>query len=376
MVKQLKQAVIWAIDNFPGKKAIVFESLPNFADNTRPVFDEMMRRGLDKTYTMYWWVSKKDAALPEYPNVKYLYTGSFWGKLRYRWVTIRAKALICCNNFLPEKHPRQKAFYLTHGTALKGLNGYFAPEGISYMLVASEHVRPTMARDFHVAPEGVYALGYPRNDVLTRPGRDLKKVFSGDFRKVVVWYPTFRQHKNGAKTGVSSGLPVLHDAQAAIRLNAVAKENGVLIVAKPHFAQDLSYIKAYDLSNILFIDDSFFVKNGLSSYEFVGSCDAMITDYSSIFFDYLLCDKPIAVIWEDIEEYRKNPGFSMDPDVYMSGSHKIYTLEDYEDFLRSVAGGQDPYREERNRLCALLNYAADGENARRVTDFIIEKANL
>ena len=204
----------------------------------------------------------------------------------------------------------------------------------------------------------------------------MSQFFKGDYKKIIVWYPTFRQHKNGLKTNSANALPVLHDAQNAVALNETARKYGVLVVAKPHFAQDLSYIKQYDLSNIVFIDDDFFVKNNLSSYEFVGSCDGLITDYSSIFFDYLLCDKPVAVIWEDIDDYRNNPGFAMDPEVYMAGSHKIYTLEDFEDFLRSVAAEEDPYKEERRKLNALLNYAADGKNTQRVTDFIVEKAKL
>lgn len=376
MVDKLKRAIKWIISILPGRKYIVFESKPDFSDNTRAVFNEMIIRGLDKKYKMYWWVSGRDKVMPEHPRTGYLHADSFWGLQRYRWVTLRAKALICCNLFLQEAHGNQKSFYLTHGTALKGLKNYCVPEGISYMLVASEHVRPTMARDFHMEQDSVFALGYPRNDVLTKPGRNLKKIIPGEYMKVIVWYPTFRQHKGGTKTGASNALPVLHDATTAVRLNEVAKENGVLLVVKPHFAQDLSYIKEYDLSNILFIDDSFFVKNKISSYEFVGSCDALITDYSSIFFDYLLCDKPVAVVWEDIEEYRQNPGFSMDPDVYMRGSHKIYTLEDFEKFLGSVSEGEDPYRDERKQLNSLMNYATDGKNSQRVVDFIIEKAKL
>lgn len=376
MIKKRIGPILRLIGGLPGKKTIVFESMPDFSDNTRAVFEEMMSRGIDKKYKLYWLLNDKTSVLREYPDVKYLCTDSVWGALRYHWVTIRAKALICCNTFLTEKHSGQKAFYLTHGTALKGLKDYRVPEGTSYMLVASEHVRPTMARDFHMPPEAVYALGYPRNDVLTRPGRNLKALFPGEFRKVVVWYPTFRQHKNGAKTGAANALPVLHDGDAAVKLNAVARECGVLLVAKPHFVQDISYIQKFALSNIRFIDDGFFRQHNITSYEFVGSCDALITDYSSIYFDYLLCGKPAAVIWEDIEEYRVDPGFAMDPEKYMKGSHKIYTLGDFEEFLRCVAAGEDPYREEREELNALLNYASDGKNSQRVTDFIIQKANL
>ena len=376
MLQKVKNLAKRMLDKLPGGNYIVFESKPNFADNTRAVFDEMQRRGLHKKYRMYWWVPDKNDDLPSFPNTGYLDLNTYWNQLQFRWITNRARCQICCNRFLITSIPGHKAFYLTHGTALKKLNDYYLPEGISYTLIASESVREVMARELRADPDTLIPLGYPRNDALTQHKKDLHKLFSGDFRKVVVWYPTFRQHKNGLKTDSGNALPVLHDAENAIALNEAAREYGVLVVAKPHFMQDLSYIKQYDLSNIVFIDDDFFVKNNLSSYEFVGSCDGLITDYSSIFFDYLLCDKPVAVIWEDIEDYRRNPGFAMDPEEAMKGAHKIYTLEDYREFLRVISLDEDPFRQERQAQNLRFNLAVDGKNTQRVTDFIIEKANL
>ena len=376
MMQKVKNAAKQLLDKLPGGNYIVFESIPVCSDNSRAVFDEMQRRGLQKKYKMYWWVPDKKADLPKFPNTSYLDLKTRWNRLQFRWVTNRAKCQICCNSFLTASLPTHKAFYLTHGTALKKLNDYYLPEGISHTVIASEHVREPMARELRADPETLVPLGYPRNDALQCAARDMHTLFPGDFKKVVVWYPTYRQHKGGMKTASSNALPVLHDGQSAIALNETAKKLGVLLVVKPHFAQDLSYIRQYELSNILFIDDRFFTEHRISSYEFVGSCDALITDYSSIFFDYLLCDKPVAVIWEDIEDYRKNPGFAMDPETYMRGSHKIYSLTDFQQFLGSLAAGEDPYAQERRELNALLNHSNDAQNARRVTDFIVETAKL
>ena len=165
-------------------------------------------------------------------------------------------------------------------------------------------------------------------------------------------------------------------AENARKLNEVARKNNVLLVVKPHFAQDISYITDCNLSHIRFINDSFFAEHNISSYEFVGSCDALITDYSSIYYDYLLCDKPIAAIWEDIEEYRANPGFAVDVDYYVKGAEKVYTLDDFESFIDRLANGVDLLREERAEINALVNQSTDGKNAARVADFIIEKADL
>lgn len=376
MRRTIKNGILWLLDKLPGGNFILFESKPDFSDNTKAVFDEMQRRGLHKKYKMFWWVADKKADLPKFPNTYYLDQKTFWHRQAFRWVSNRAKCQISCNTFLTSSYPSHKAFYLTHGTALKKLNDYYLPEGVTHTVVASESVKEVMARELHGDIRTFYALGYPRNDALQTGKRNLQELLPGAFQKVIVWYPTYRQHKNGIRTAVQNGLPVLKDSETAIRLNEAAKKHQILLVVKPHFAQDISYITQYDLSNLLFINDSFFQEKGISSYEFVGSCDALITDYSSIYFDFLLCDKPAAVIWEDIEDYRKNPGFAMDPEEAMKGSHKIYTLEDFEEFLRSLAAGEDPYREERRENNARMNCSTDGKNARRVTDFIIEQANL
>ena len=219
-------------------------------------------------------------------------------------------------------------------------------------------------------------LGYPRNDALTGKKFNLKELFSTECEKVIVWYPTFRQHKAGFSTAANHALPIIHNEEFALSLNECAKRNGVLIVLKPHFAQDLSYIKRLSMSNIKFIDDSFFEKNNISSYEFVGSTDALISDYSSIYYDYTLCDKPIAVIWEDIEEYKKNPGLIDDYEKYLAGAEKIYTLDELLGFVERVSSGIDLNREQREQIKNLVNISDDGKNTCRVVDFIIEKAKL
>ena len=148
-----------------------------------------------------------------------------------------------------------------------------------------------------------------------------------------------------------------------------------MIVLKPHFAQDVSCVKDLGLSNILFIDDGFFAKNNISSYEFVGGCDALISDYSSIYYDYTLCDKPIAVVWEDIEEYKQKPGLIENYEYYLQGAEKIYTLEELMGFVERVSNGEDLLRDERRDIRDLCNYSCDGKSSKRVVDYILEKIN-
>ena len=161
----------------------------------------------------------------------------------------------------------------------------------------------------------------------------------------------------------------------AERLNLVARENNVLIIVKPHFVQDNSLFSVIDMSNIWMIDDSFFDQYGFTSYEMLASSDALLTDYSSVYFDYMLCDKPTGVVWEDIDSYREHPGFAMDLDNYMKGAEKIYNIDDLCQFVSLVARNEDRLQNERREIRDVVNFSTDGKNAARVVDFITEKAN-
>ena len=373
----LKKVLMSLIIILPGKKSIVFESVPNYSDSPKAVFDELVRRGYGKKYKLVWWHQEKHASCARPQDCICLSKATLAGRFLLWYHKLRAKCLISCNHFLETVKDGQVAVYITHGTVIKQTgSGYVLPEGVDYAIVASEHVREVMASDLEADINKFYGLGYPRNDALQKKDMDLRPLFPVDYEKIVVWYPTFRQHKNGYTTASQNALPILHNAENARKLNEIASRSGVLLVVKPHFAQDISYIEDCNLSHIRFINDSFFEKHQISSYEFVGSCDALITDYSSIYYDFLLCDKPVAAIWEDIEEYRINPGFAVDVDYYVKGAEKIYNLDDFEAFIHRIAKEEDILRKERAEINALVNHSTDGKNAERVVDFIIEKAGL
>ena len=361
----------------PAGNYIMFESVPNLSDSPKAVYDEFVARGYADKYQFVWWLYDDNAPCPELPNTVYVSRNGLWNSVVFWYYLLRSKCLISCNRFMETFTQHQISVYITHGMVIKNTgSGYCLPEKVDHVVVSSEAVREIMAEDLCGDLGKFHGFGYPRNDVLHNASVDLHQYFEIPFRKVAVWYPTFRQHKNGKKTGTVNALPIIHDAQKAKQLNEIASRHGVLLVVKPHFAQDISYITNCDLSNIKFIDDRFFAKNGISSYEFVGSCDALITDYSSIYYDYLLCDKPVAAVWEDIEDYRKNPGFAVDVDFYLKGAEKIYTLEDFETFIAHISAEEDVLATERAEINQIVNYSVDGKNTHRVVDFIVQQAKL
>ncbi|MBR3241278.1 MAG: CDP-glycerol glycerophosphotransferase family protein [Parasporobacterium sp.] len=383
--KRIKQGIFNFIGMFT-KPCIIFESQPPFSDNTKPVYDELVRRGFLKKFKMVWYI--KEHLYAELHGKKAVYYKPEAGKgiidiARRSSIFYKTKAIICCNSFLPSSGPlcqlktnHSKSFYLSHGIPIKSVNSYYqAPDGIDYALSPGKDVTRIMAKEFSIKESKFFVAGYPRNDAFA--GSKNKINISGfENAKIIIWYPTYRQHKNQVAITKGSALPLIHEQSNLKILNSIAKEHNTVIIFKPHFVQDTLDYQSLEMSNILFIDDSFFEQKKITSYELLNSSDALITDYSSVYFDYTLCDKPIAVVWEDYKEYKEFPGFAIDTDKYMKGAVKVFTIDDLCKFVIDVANGIDSCRLQRQQIRDMANDYSDGRNAERTADFIIEKAGL
>lgn len=99
----------------------------------------------------------------------------------------------------------------------------------------------------------------------------------------------------------------------------------------------------------------------------------MISDYSSVYYDYLLCDKPIGLCFDDFDEYNKNEGFTVDPNFILAGGEKIYNAQDMCDFIERIANGEDKLKDKRNEIKNLCHLYKDDKSAKRVADYILNK---
>lgn len=99
-------------------------------------------------------------------------------------------------------------------------------------------------------------------------------------------------------------------------------------------------------------------------YDLMKLSDALITDYSSIAFDYMLLNRPIGYAIDDMEQY--TIGFSVpNPLDYMTGM-KMKTSAELREFIASVAAGRDDYRAEREKLRDRIHTYQDGKNSKRL----------
>lgn len=323
----LIKLVLFVLKKCKTKNYIVFESQPFYSDNTKFVFDELVKRNVNKKFKMIWIADNGTNSKEIHcDNVKIIEGNSFLNSLKKQYAISAAKAVIVSNELLKKINPRKQLFIdLAHGAALKNCSGHY----------------------------------------------NLPDCYD----KAVYWMPTYRQHKNGKYNTSSISFPIIYDEKIAERISLKAAEERVLIIIKPHPAQDMSRITKLNLQNIVFIDNEFLSKNRLENYELLRSVDALISDYSSVYYDYLLCDKPIGLCFDDFEEYSSNEGFTVDPDFILAGGEKLYNAQDLCDFIGRIAVNQDILIEKRNEIKKLCHTFCDNKSTQRVTDYILEQLN-
>lgn len=210
---------------------------------------------------------------------------------------------------------------------------------------------------FKQAFEAKYFLscGYPRNDLLIEPkifkqSSILTDSYSCELfqqlriqrsagMKVVLYAPTWRRQDGVFKEsmGVTQDMLAQH-----------AEISGCLWLVKPH-PWDTSWQKQSTSKNVIFLNGS------LDVYPFFQLIDVLVTDYSSISYDFLLVDRPIIFFPYDRHEYiDKNDNLMFDYDDRTPGV-KVYNAEELFSEVDSCFRWEDnKWREKREEIRSLV----------------------
>ena len=380
IVKKLKQ-LIWKL---PLQNILVFESVPEFACNTYPVFLELKKQL--PNYKMVWFLPEGAENIGGADAVFSYSDKGLSRKLRQCWYAYFAKAFISCNGIYEKRRPDQLSLFLCHGSKTKKTRGrYEVGDDVDYVNVQSHFFDDIITYEYNCPAEKLVYLGYPRCDWFFEPEQVIREkvrkldICSAD--RYLVWLPTFRKHKRVAQDGQMSlekygsmGMPLVYSPEDLKELNTFLAQTRTCILYKPHPAQDISGLKSADLSHIRIINDRELADRGLQLYEVLAGSSGLITDYSSVYFDYLLLDRPIATTTDDIDEWKKMTGFAFDLDAFYDRSTvRCPDLNALIDFLHGVCQGKDEQNEGRREIRELTNMWNDGLSAQRVAAFIKEK---
>lgn len=366
---------------------IIFESYPDFDGSPKKIYDEFVCRNIQKKFKLVWAVDKSQQNLSlKYNAVGFFGNLSVLGRIKRKWMLMHAKLIVDSNRYVRKINPKTYRLYTQHGAPLKKVFSYtYALGDVDVVLSLSEEMSGLEHAIFPSAHGRLEPLGYPSNDGLfvekdSRINAFWRKSVGDEFsfEKIVGWMPTYRQHRNGGVNDTNYvfpyGIPLFQKHEEFDKVNAFLKEKNILLAVQMHHAQADNFPKQI-YSNIVLIPPALKQEMGISNANLMSNFDAMITDYSGAYHEYLLLNRPIALSIDDYDEYAKNPGFSIDYFDLIKGVY-LRDTSDLIHFIEDVANGVDSAKEEREKSLRRIHKYTDGQSTKRVVDFLIEKANL
>lgn len=367
----------------PVKNLIIFESFSDYCDSSKTVYERIKTDPDFIDFKFIWLVDFPDSfRKDDFKNTKFIKIGfkgflRLYEEVRNFYLISRASSFFYTHRSIARTAPKksQKFINLTHGTSLKDTSGKHPPyQYNTYTTVTSEFTKDLRCKTYGGGSNQMIKTGLPRNDYLfeSLDNELLEKLGLKGFSKLIFWMPTFRRQKgkdrNDTNSNKSSDIPLLDTQEDWEEINQKLKLLNILLVVKPHPAQKVEYIKKINLSNIAFIMNEDLVEKNIDLYKIVGKSDALISDYSSIYIDYLLLNRQIAFTIDDFSLYQENLGFTVpDPLKYMPGD-KLKTKEDLLVFFHNISDNIDHFREERQTIRNLFHSNKDGEATERIVN--------
>ncbi len=372
----IKRKIISIVNKILPKKPnkIVFYGRSKFESNHHALIQYMINNGYNEKYEIYLVVSDKND-LQYYNGIKNIYP--IEGVVGGAWQTLTAKYVFHCYgmgkmcNIIPKN---QIVFDIWHGTALKSLGKYHDEyhRYSTYVLAASDFAKSYFKNCFGYDDDQFYIGGYPRCDLFFNSIDALKEfgIDKNQYQKTIIYMPTFRKAAQYGYNDSDREFP-LFTKESLIAFNEYLVKNNILFIIKPHPAQDsIEMLNSLKLSNIKIIKNKNLLDKNIMLYSLVSDADILITDYSSIYFDFLLTQKPIAFVIDDMGEYGNHRGFVVDnPLDYMPGE-KIQNVEDLKSFIDGIMTGHDNWKEERKRINDLVNADQEGDYCKKILDFV------
>lgn len=286
---------------------------------------------------------------------------------------LKSKYVFYTAGQLPIKPSKsQKVIHLQHGITFKTCgklthinngNEFFFTD----CLATSNIYKPIYSKAFGCSEENIYINSEPVTDVFFN---GYKKYDLGNYNKIILWTPTFRQSDYlGYDDSETEELLPLFEEKDYSRLNEILKEYNFLLMVKIHPSQDLSRYSKLKYSNLQILSNDDFNQMGMEIYNLLPQVDAIIGDYSSLCMQSLLLDKPMAYVVPDMEEYSKRRGFAFDPPTdYMPGDF-IKDKDQFYQWLDDFNKGIDKYESIRNKVKNKVHLYSDGKSCERLVEY-------
>lgn len=299
---------------------LVFQSFPDYSDNPYALYKYLINQKEYDKYIKVWILSSSDKKLKNEitnENNKVIIT---YSTIRNWFYLIRCKHIF--SSHLSYRYLRfnqqDKIINLWHGMPLKKIgfdNSENKNEHYSLCIktiATSEVFQNIMASAFKLSKQDVLVVGQPRNDMLFNKSDYLiaKGININAYKSIGIWMPTFRKTIKGdivdTKLSPHNELSY-YNTENLSKINTFLSYTNNYLILKLHPADILQKQDLGNYSNLLILKSTDICHRDV--YPLLGQMDYLITDYSSVFVDFDILNKPMAFILADIEEYKNNRGF-------------------------------------------------------------------
>lgn len=374
------------------RNIIIFRSGPHassyvkgmdFADNARALFEYALREGLNHKYELIWFVKNPEefSYYASLENVGFLsYDWSVSEKKEEREAYYRALCLAKyifftdAYGFARNCRSDQIRVQLWHGCGFKTrVNFARCEKRYEYTTVISDLYADIHADIYGLRKDQILVTGYAKQDWLFQPERqDMERLRIPEAGKYIFWLPTFRstegklEQLNEYTLESETGLPVVKTRKQLHSLNTLLVNKDIVLVVKLHPFQDRREVFCDGCTNIHLIENEDLVEQDIPINRLLGQADALISDYSSAAVDFMLLDKPIAFMLEDVAEYEKSRGFVFENIREWLPGKEVFTFEDVCGFVEDVSDERDETVDKRQGLRNKMHKYCDDKNCQRI----------
>ncbi|HWT75189.1 MAG TPA: bifunctional glycosyltransferase family 2 protein/CDP-glycerol:glycerophosphate glycerophosphotransferase [Mobilitalea sp.] len=348
----------------------------NYSDSPKYIY-EYLQKNYPGKYRFVWVIDKKHTKIP------YRHTKVKRFSFRYSYFMARSKYFVFNVRQPDWIRKRKKTVFLEtwHGTPLKKLvfdqgdissasprykdQFYNQSRAWDYLIAANQFSSDTFRRCF-MFNKTMLDTGYPRNDILHDPNKDeiadqiKKKLGIPKDKKTILYAPTWRDDEFYTKGRYKFSLKL------DLRLLKEKLGNEYVIILRTHYfiadSLDVTGLEgfAYNCSKYDDISELYLIS------------DILITDYSSVFFDYANLKRPMLFYTYDLEKYRDVlRGFYIDIEEELPGP-MLFTSEEIVTAVNNINQIEQKYRQKYDVFYDKYNSWEDGNASKRVVEAVFK----
>ncbi|MCY9806251.1 bifunctional glycosyltransferase family 2 protein/CDP-glycerol:glycerophosphate glycerophosphotransferase [Lentilactobacillus senioris] len=362
------------------KNLVIYESFlgRNYSDSPKYIY-EYLRKNFPGQYKHVWIVAKgADVNIPKHKDTitvrrfsfRYMY---YMAVSNYQVINMRQPQWF-------QKRPGTKFLSTWHGTPLKHL--VFDMDNVAsanpmykqifykqsrqwdYLVTANQFSVDVFKHAFMYPEYKMIKSGYPRNDILNAPDKDERqaqikaKLHIPADKKVILYAPTWRDDEYYGVGQYKFDLKL-----DILRLKRELGDNYVLVLRTHYFIAD--HLDTSGFGDFVFNESSY---DDIAELYLIS--DMLITDYSSVFFDYAVLKRPILYFVYDYEKYASVlRGFYLNMDKDLPGP-LLKTNDEVIEAIKNIDNVTAEYHDRYQAFSNRFNNWEDGHATERVVNTV------